>query len=479
MSRSATVSAAGAQLFVTLVLGAVAALAVGFMPDTVATSALSFAAAGALGIYLLSRSPKWAIAGMLFVTIFGLNLFSFQVGPVDVRTIDGFYVALVAWALVRRRTTPAADIGQQYLALLLAVLGASLIPLLAESLGTLTSSMVPWLRLVQTLSLVWLIPRVITEDSDRRFVIGAMECAIALSILRILATTRFQNFVEDRARGDIGPNALGLMAATLVVLALHTHVPRSRVVRVALVGLGLIGLYGAKSVGAFVAVGVVLGIAGISNSHPTWQAAVRPLRIVLLAGLVLVVVGALRETSLPGSAGFEASSTKERLIVGEAGLLLFQQNPLLGVGWQRSSEVSVIGAPDISDQLRSMNPHAPSSFFPDVTNNTVHNTYVQVFAEAGIVGGAALIVVLLVGFRRARVLLRSVEPQDQELARAVLLVVGLVLVWLNDNPLFGAQPETVVLAVAIGLLASFSPARADDADTGSLTAAPVPAAAED
>ena len=53
-------------------------------------------------------------------------------------------------------------------------------------------------------------------------------------------------------------------------------------------------------------------------------------------------------------------------------------------------------------------------------------------------------------------------PEDEARFRflpwAILIAIAVVacLVWLNDNPIFGAQPETITLSLMLGLLASLA-----------------------
>ena len=42
-------------------------------------------------------------------------------------------------------------------------------------------------------------------------------------------------------------------------------------------------------------------------------------------------------------------------------------------------------------------------------------------------------------------------------ARAVVILLAATMVWLNDNPLFGSQPETVMAALFLGILAAVPP----------------------
>ena len=50
-----------------------------------------------------------------------------------------------------------------------------------------------------------------------------------------------------------------------------------------------------------------------------------------------------------------------------------------------------------------------------------------------------------------------VDPGLFVSARAALVLLVATMVWLNDNPLFGAQPETVLAATFLGMLAAIPP----------------------
>ena len=131
---------------------------------------------------------------------------------------------------------------------------------------------------------------------------------------------------------------------------------------------------------------------------------------------------------------------------------MFESNPVFGVGWRRSDAPEVIGDRDITLALRTRFQGANPEFFPDVTPTSVHNSYLQVLAELGAIGLLALaFMIAAVGAGMVRIV-RSL-PRGDPLwapARALVLVALLVLVWLNDNPLYGGQVETVMLAVAVG-----------------------------
>ena len=117
-------------------------------------------------------------------------------------------------------------------------------------------------------------------------------------------------------------------------------------------------------------------------------------------------------------------------------------------------------------------PSAPAELFPSVSNclathqltsagptsscdvGSVHNAYIQVAAEEGVIGLLALVVVA-VGIRRRvrKVRAQTTDPAIRAALRWACLVLVVVLIWWNDNPLFGGQAETLLAALALGTLA--------------------------
>ena len=98
-----------------------------------------------------------------------------------------------------------------------------------------------------------------------------------------------------------------------------------------------------------------------------------------------------------------------------------------------------------------------------VNVGSVHNAYIQVAAEEGLIGLLTLVVVALIIRRRVRSLrAHTRDPAILATLRWATLVLIVVLIWWNDNPLYGAQPETLSFALALGTLAvPWSSLRAD------------------
>jgi O-antigen ligase len=261
----------------------------------------------------------------------------------------------------------------------------------------------------------------------------------------------------------VNPNALGLTSGLLVLMAAVGGLGPQLHYRIPLVFVGAVGLAQSKSVGGIVGtcVAVTLGLA-LLHSHRVSVPGLRALRA--LAALVVAlavaygVASVVRPENLPHTEDFETSSAWHRTVVGAAGLELAVRNPVIGVGWRRSSEAHVIGDPDLTRDLRVRFSGTREEFFPDAEPTSVHNAYVQVAAETGLIGLVLLGALLLSLGRDIRRLLQRVS-RDSLLWRQLWYLtwgVVLVLVWLNDNPIFGGQVETVVLAALAGAMAGAS-----------------------
>ena len=264
----------------------------------------------------------------------------------------------------------------------------------------LFESIVSWLRLTATLSIAFLAASVIETKRDVRIVLGAIAVAGVGAV--VFAAVNADGLLADRAGGALGPNALGLVSGLLLVIAAFGAVTTKAPFRIVLVIAGVVGLLLAKSVASFVAVGLVLALgASLAGRSSPAQRVARPVLALALAGVVVFgVVQLVRPEVTPGSADFRSSSASQRIVLGAAGLEIFERNPVIGVGWRQSSSPAVIGDREIAAEVRRRFPDAPPIFYPDVSPASVHNTYVQVLADLGLVGFAlfaALIVAIGVG----------------------------------------------------------------------------------
>ena len=430
-----------------------------------------------LALVLVRRiDPKWLLAALVLSTFLGWSQFSSSLGRVNLRLTDVPYVALIASLLLvgSRIKVQRRDIGQRSLAILLLVFGFSLIPVLVIDSSGFFSPLVSWLRLVETFSIVWLMPYVIKRPSDVRFVMGMVAGACAIELGRALIDAEANGQLSGRIQGGNGPDTEGLLAAVLIVTVVYGMVPRRPSARGALIGLGVLSLIFSRSVASIFAVGLVLALAPPPRraGHGRSSGLLRPMQLVVALVAVAAIVLGVRSANVPGSSEFASSSTMGRVILGAGGIDIFLHHPIVGVGFSRSALPNVMGDPSVVSDLHSWFPSAPAELFPSVSNclathqltsagptsscdvGSVHNAYIQVAAEEGVIGLLALVVVA-VGIRRRvrKVRAQTTDPAIRAALRWACLVLVVVLIWWNDNPLFGGQAETLLAALALGTLA--------------------------
>jgi O-antigen ligase len=412
--------------------------------------------------FLVMQGPQWCLAGLIASVVFGLTKTSVALGSVDVRVPDLFLVALAGWVVVlRARYGQRGWIpGRRLLALWLAALGLSLYPLLVR--GTVgADSIVGWLRLAATFALVWFVPYALYRVRDIEFVLGAIALSTTAEILEAVIRALASGNVGSRLTGANSANATGLLAAIVIVLALHGPVPRRPSLRLVMIGTGVVGLLMSRSLGSTTAAVVALGVYGLhavgtKRSLRRGQELVVPTRLLVMLLVGLAIAMALRPQNLPTSSSFGGSTTAHRAVLAYAGFEMFKQDPLFGIGWQRSHEE--ISSPAVSSAVQerfgtSVNP----AFIPGVDKTPeVHNSYVQVLAESGLVGFLLLLALLVTMGRGIARVLRSVRSNHRLYVgtRAAVVLLVVVLIWWNDNALFGAQPESVLAATFLGILAA-------------------------
>jgi O-antigen ligase len=430
---------------------------------------IGVAAAAALAV-LVRIGPVFCLAVIGGLAAAGWLPVLGHFGAVDATLPDVFYAGAVAgWAAgtlkesadAASRTRAGQRIAQLPAILFLAFAGLTLWHVQAVDPGGLDDSLVSWLRLIQTASLAWLAAVVLKTKKDLTVLLGAIAAGGSVGVLLAVqeAITDGGNPLADRYAGALGPNALGLISGLLIVLAVcGTPSPRWSL-RMTLGLAGLVGLVLAKSVGAFVAIGITLALAVSfrARSAPL-ERATRVVVALAVAGiLVFGVVEYLRPTSTPTDPGFRESSTSQRIILGAAGLEVFQRNPVIGAGWQRSASPTVIGAPEIASELRSRFPTAKNDFFPDVSPSSVHNAYVQILADLGLIGFALFAAAIAsVGVGTHRMLGRTRGSELWPPAWSSALGLVLILLWLNDNALYGGHADTIILGLILGTLAALA-----------------------
>jgi O-antigen ligase len=260
--------------------------------------------------------------------------------------------------------------------------------------------------------------------------------------------------------------ALALAAAAIV--ARRREVPAAGLFVVALV-VGMLGLIVAGSVAAAggLAVGVAaLWLAARRRFQPSGRQALALVAIVAaVAGGVTAVRGDALEDFLRflGVRGDEppvgVESYAQRTVLAYIGFRIAQDNPIVGVGWQRSSQPEVF-EPYVDDARRR---------FPDVDELAfpardrlwgVQNLYIQMLADAGVIGLALLLGVGAAGMTLAwRATSRAPTPWA---ARAGLVVVCALLTLAGEWASLGIVagiPLQAATCLLLGLAAAGAAAR--------------------
>ena len=417
---------------------------------------------------LVARGPLVCLVALTFFAVLGWSPTIMRVGAIDLTPLDVFYVALViavALAFLSRSeegaSRPRADVGQRAIWIFVLVLGIGILAVYWRDPGAVSGSFVSWFRLAQTVTLMSLIPAIVKTRDDLALVLRVVALSGFVSLLlAVNGLTGARDAISgiERAGTFLSSNSVGLLAAMLLLLALHSPVPSATWQRIGLGVMAVFGMVASKSIGSLIAVAVVLTVAGFSSRSPgvrVREHALFPLVIrVLAVGVVLMDLAlVLRPESLPGRLEFTSSTTMHRVLVGAAGLEIFRHHPVIGVGWQQSSKPEYIGDPEINRALGRRFPDAYPHLFPDVRPTSVHNLYIQTLAEAGIIGFIVLMGAFAVTFGRIRSLVRRLEGDQwaYQTARFLALSLLLMVIWLNENSLFGGQLPTNLIVLVIGL----------------------------
>ncbi len=465
-----------ARVVGTIAVAVVLAVATGWAPLRVGL-ALVFIVPAVSVVYLVARriGPRWCLAAFVITTALGSSKLAVSAGRINLRVTDIFYVMVLGWAIARFAGdgTRRVDIGQRALAVLLGVFALSLVPVLVTQPHSFFDPFVSWARFVQTVSLVWLIPLVVDRNKDFRIVMQILAAGCAIELVRAVVVALAQDGLNARLQGGNGPDTEGLLAAVLLATILYGGVPARRWPRRAMLVLALVALAASRSVASIAAVGIVIGFVPFTRGTGRRPLGlIRPLWMLVSVAVIVVSVVTLRPQNLPGGAQFQTGSTAQRVVLGADGVLIFASHPVLGVGFSRSSLPNVIADPSNEATLRNWFAGSMGQFVPYAAEceeqkeltaagpsrncdlGSVHNAYIQIAAESGLVGLAALLGAAIVVIRRIRRLRISLCPEPvRTTLRWAVIVLVIVLIWWNDNPLFGAQPETLTAAFALGVLA--------------------------
>lgn len=441
------------------------------LPFLSASVALLIVGLVLLGALYLVEGAKVFLGAFAFFAYSGWTPLELSLGPIDLTVIDVIYVFLVAEVWRSRDSKDQLRFSIWPLAIFLLVVGLSMVKIIADP-DLLSQGLVSWVRLVQTASVAFIAARLLRSPRDVSLVLlFALAGALftSLEAIRQFANEPLEYgaaFPRRRYGGFLNQNQFGLVAGSLILTGLFGGFFTSRTVRSALIVTGVIGMILSKSLTSGLALIVALAVGTLfrpGRSDRGLAAAKILIALVAVVGSLFVYTDQLRPEEVPGAETGAETSTEVRAMLARAGLELFLRNPIMGVGWQASSAPEVIGAPQVAAVVRKEFPDLPEPYYPDVTPTSVHNAYIQVAAETGVLGVAAFGLVISLGIRDVRRNIRfgSRDARQFQNLRALGLSLLALLIWWNTNPIFGGQTETQLGALWLGAFLGLSRTETD------------------
>jgi len=369
----------------------------------------------ALGALVLTASFPFLFIHERFQPEYGVALGS---TTADVRISD---VALLAVFVIAVVSAVRHGVDRLAAGRALWLAGAALLAWLAfETLRPASTAdalfdenLVSFLKFGEYSLLALAVPLLVRRADDLTIVLGGLVLwsAVAAGVallqffgLDLFAATsagwRYPSFLGRHDLAALAVLSTSIASAGLIVG--RRHRPCRALFAVALVG-GVSGLVLAGSVaaaGALAVGAVALVLAGRRRFKPSGR------QLLALAAVVAVVGGgvvAIRSAALDDFLQFVGirsedatvgvESYSQRTVLGYIGLRIFEDNPIVGVGWQRSSRPDVF-EPYIPD-ARERFPDVVELAFPAEGREWgVQNLYIQMLADAGVIG---LVLLLAVG----------------------------------------------------------------------------------
>ncbi|HET8579486.1 MAG TPA: hypothetical protein VFL31_00660, partial [Nitrospiraceae bacterium] len=253
----------------------------------------------------------------------------------------------------------------------------------------------------------------------------------------------------------VNPNALALLACGLVVLSILEPYWLKRRTRASIVylAIGIWGLYIARSMSGILALLVAAWFLP-QSARARW---------ITSTAFFTGMIGLWRFDDILGLLDFSGGTLAHRAAMMYAGLRTFLESPTFGVGWQQSSHW-LLESPNILLAAMTQFGGLPRSYFTkDGGWVGVHNAYIQLLAEIGVVGTVIVIAALVVMIRRVG--RRAPLPW--------LPLLAAIFAWHNAQLFYGGLPETALLWFTYGLAEAAgtlrSRVRAAPSAPGSLT----------
>ncbi|MBN1476485.1 O-antigen ligase family protein [Candidatus Sumerlaeota bacterium] len=374
-----------------LVMGALASIAAFATDEPLMILAL---VAGAALFMLTGLSLELLLMGMILNLMMG-SARLFESSILNVNRLLG--IAILGGLMIRFVLVGAHRINLTRITGVIAVFGAAVFigAIFAVNQGLALSSMRHYIRVFLVFFLVAnLIP-------DRRWLRWQILAIVGGGVLLVLAGFAQGYDVYAQRSGGIlsyqDYNAFGLVLVTVLPLAVWgmRHEPSGllRLVHTLAMVMLLVGVFQSKSRGALVGI-VIMG--GVLFAAREWNRKwILPLVLIAAIGLPLVAGDVLERfatvleifTKDPGNLSGDAQNVMNRINYVRAGIPMFLEHPITGVGSMNFPDQYIVYMP------RDSWWRVPRA---------AHNTYLQVVTETGLLGSIPYFLLLLWLFQAAR-----------------------------------------------------------------------------
>ena len=324
------------------------------------------------------------------------------------------------------------------------------------------ASVASYARLMVTILTGWLIYMSIEKESDLKFIVKSIVAFAAISIIFGIWQA-FSGPLEriwiDRYGGFLGINNFGLISGLLIVWSVIGFIYKiTPLFSIILMLIGLFGLLLSKSATSTSAAVITILFLGTVVVRTKFS---KNMQIVILTSALIAGIGFLigalwmiRRSDLIGLLTLSGGSWVQRLILAYAALQIFFSHPL-GVGWQASKTKAILGDPNLNKTLMEAFPKVHREYFFLDQQLSLHNMYLQILAELGIVGFLSFIYGITRIVKMSINLINKISAKPRLKAYAMSCAISLIylLIWWNSRVLFGGHIESILAVSFLSIIA--------------------------